>query len=142
MNEKNRELLEEVIESRLKDAKTLSNAEERDKALKDAMAAVDRSNRIIELDISKKEHEERLNFDKESKEKDYINKKVEILVREKEDKKNRIIRIIEVAAVPVGICIINIISRNRFAKKICNFEKDYTFTTTPGRSLKDVFRFK
>lgn len=142
MNEKNRELLEKVIESRLKDAKTLSNSEERDKALRDAMAAVDRSNRLTELDISKKEHEERLNFDKESKEKDYINRKVEILVREKEDKKNRIIRIIEVAAVPVSICIINIISRNRFAKKICNFEKDYTFTTTPGRSLKDVFRFK
>lgn len=135
MNEKNRELLEEVIESKLKDATTLSNSEERDKALRDAMAAVDRSNRLTELDISKKEHEERLNFDKKSKE-------VEILVREKEDKKNRIIRIIEVAAVPVSICIINIISRNRFAKKICNFEKDYTFTTTPGRSLKDVFRFK
>lgn len=30
----------------------------------------------------------------------------------------------------------------KFAREICTFEKDYTFTTTPGRSLGGIFRFR
>lgn len=33
-------------------------------------------------------------------------------------------------------------TKKAFAKMICTFEKDYTFTTSAGRSLGSLFRFK
>ena len=149
MNEKNRKLLEKVIEKKLDESSSASSLEERDKAFRDALSAIDRSNESLKLENSKTELEskielekEKLEFEKECKKIEHKFKVTDNDFREKEHKKNFIIRTIEVAVVPVGLCIINIISRNRFAKKICLFEKDYTFTTTPGRSLKDVFKFK
>lgn len=149
MNEKNRKLLEKVIEKKLDEISSANTQEDRDKAFRDALSAIDRSNESLKLENSKTELEskielekEKFEFEKECKKNEHKFKITDNDFREKEYKKNFLIRTIEVAIVPVGLCVINIISRNRFAKKICLFEKDYTFTTTPGRSLKEVFKFK
>ena len=129
MNEKNKELLEEVIQTRLEDV--LENADGSDEAklaFKEAMAAVDRQNEITKMEIA---HQEQI--DKRKSEEEF---------KKKESKWNVALRIAEVAAVPIALCVINIVSRNRFAREICNFEKDYTFTMTPGRSLSSFFRWK
>lgn len=144
MNEKNRELLEDIINQKLYECSSADqlSQEERDKAFKDALSAIDRSNESLKLEHSKAELESKIELEKEKFESEKEFKDIDNDFRTKEYKKNLIIRTIEVAIVPVGLCIINIVSRNRFAKKICLFEKDYTFTTTPGRSLRDVFKFK
>ena len=41
----------------------------------------------------------------------------------------------------VGLSLENMF-KSRFARMLCEFEKDYTFTTTAGRSLSSLFKFK
>lgn len=61
----------------------------------------------------------------------------------KEDtKKSNVIRWVEVVAVPVGILVLDFAFKRSFATRVCNFEKDYTFTTTAGRSISGLFKFK
>lgn len=57
-------------------------------------------------------------------------------------KTERILKVLEVAAVVVITPLIDNKFRTKFAKMICNFEKDYNFTTTAGRSLSSLFKFK
>ena len=128
MNEENRELLEAVIKDRLEGAMQLApDSNEAKSAFEEAMAAIDRQNEISKMEISHQESVEK--------------RKAEDEFKKKESKWNVILRVAEVAAVPLGLCVINIVSRNQFAKMICNFEKDYTFTTTLGRSIGSFFRF-
>lgn len=129
MNEENRKLLEEVIETRLSDALNEdAGSDEAKLAFKEAMTAIDRQNEISKMEIAHQEQVEK--------------RKAEDEFKKKESKWNMILRTAEVVAVPIGLCFINIVARNRFAKRICNFEKDYTFTTTPGKSLGSFFKWK
>ena len=129
MNEKNRKLLEEVIEDRLTEALNGDvKSPETKTAFGEAMQALTTQTEITKMEIAHQEQEEK--------------RKAEDKFRMKETKWNVILRTAEVVAVPVGLCVINIVSRNRFAKRLCNFEKDYTFTTTAGRSLGSFFKFK
>jgi hypothetical protein len=129
MNERNRELLEKVIETRLTDALELdAESDESQSALKEAMVAIDKETELTKMDIAHEEQNEKRKADEK--------------FRDAESHINVMLRIIEVAAIPIGILIIDIVARDKFAKRICNFEKDYTFTTTPGRSLSSLFRFK
>lgn len=52
----------------------------------------------------------------------------------------RLLKILEVTAAVVLTPMIDNKFRTKFAKLICNFEKDYNFTTTAGRSLSKLFK--
>lgn len=104
MKKTNRELLNEVIEQRLKES--LENPAEDNGSFEEAMAAIDRQ---IELD------------------------KV---------KKDKIMKCVEIGAAVVAAPLIEAGCKKAFAKMICTFEQDYTFTTTAGRALSSLFKFK
>ena len=110
----NKELLEKVVKDRL-DA-SLSEGldpEEKERVFKEAMEAIDRQIELDRYESSKKEQT-----------------------------LNRVVKFVEVAAVPTALILIDSVVKWRFMKTVCNFEKDYTFTTTPGRSVSSFFRFK
>lgn len=108
------ELLEKVVRDRLKVACDESKSEdERKAAFDEAMKAVER------LDALKKT------------ESDTQDKKLGLLLRA-----------IEIAAVPVALSFIDYGLKMKFTKVICNFEKDYSFTTQAGRSVSQFFKFK
>lgn len=52
----------------------------------------------------------------------------------------RLLKILEVTAAVILTPMIDNKFRTKFAKMICNFEKDYNFTTTAGRSLSKLFK--
>ena len=99
---KNKELLEKVIEDRLE--KCLDEdlkPEEREKAFDEAMEATDRAN---------------------------------------ETKKN-LIKLVEVAAIPVGLALVNIAAKSHLATRCFKFDETGTIGSTPGRSfLPSLFR--
>lgn len=57
-------------------------------------------------------------------------------------KKEKLIKALEIGALVIAAPLIEAGCRKVFAEMICNFEKDYTFTTSAGRSLTSLFRFK
>lgn len=57
-------------------------------------------------------------------------------------KKDRIIKCIEIGAGIVLVPTVEFLFRRAFAKDICEFEKEYTWTTSAGRGLSSLFRFK
>lgn len=107
-------LLEETVKNRLeKIAGEDVTEEEKKQAFEEAMKAADR---VIEID------------------------KVEA---EKDGKKtSKILKYVEMVAVPVALATLDYIFKTRFARTICNFEKDYTFTTQAGRSVSQFFRWR
>lgn len=56
--------------------------------------------------------------------------------------KDRFIRCCEIGATVFLAPAVDYFFKKRFAERICLFEKDYTFTTTAGKSLSGLFRFK
>lgn len=110
----NKELLEKVIKNRLENSLSEDlDPEEKEAFFKEAMEAMDRHIELERVESTKKEQN-----------------------------LNRMVRYVEVVAVPVGLLMIDSFVKWRFMKTVCNFEKDYTFTTTPGRSISSFFRFK
>lgn len=122
MNEQNRDLLSEVIEDRLERA--LSGEDDDNKAFKEAMEAISKQNELYSIDVSnqKNAHDEQ--------------------IRREEAKKDRIVQVATFAAGLVVAPIVEFICKKSYAKMLCEFEKDYTFTTTAGRGLSSLFRFK
>lgn len=109
-----KELLEETVKNRLEQIAGDDIAEEDKKqAFDEAMKAADR---VIEI--------EKVEAEKDSK------------------KTNKILKYVEMVAVPVGLATLDYIFKTRFATRICNFEKDYTFTTQAGRSVSQFFRWR
>ena len=118
MDEKNRELLSKVTESRLKKALVSTGDDEADKvAFKEAMDAVSK-----ELEL------EKLQSEAETK--------------KAEARKDRTVRFVVLGAEIIAVPLIDFICKKRYARMLCEFEKDYTFTTTAGRGLSSLFRFK
>lgn len=106
------ELLEKVTKDRLEKSMDDSlEPEEKEKAFKEAMSAVDRG-----LELKKQQD------------------------TEKDQKKQRWIRVVEVAAVPLVLIGAKHLSKLDFLKKVGKIEQFEVFTTTPGRSIKDFFR--
>ena len=125
MDEKNRELLTEVIEDRLNCALTHDTGSDESKvAFKEAMEAVDRQIELSKLDATSKEQAE------------------EKLVKEKNAKWDRWIRCGEIALAMLAVPVMEHMFKRRYMKEVCTFEKDYTFTTSAGKGLSSVFRFK
>ena len=171
MNESNRELLEQVVEKRLTDVlESDLGTDEAKLAFKEAMEAIDREINLRKLDDSYYSESENRSLEKEKienylKEKtalmEFEEKKLELsndeqVARRKLDEKkqnndeeyrkkesNRAFWIgIGTIAGTIIAPIAGFYTKKAFAKMICTFEKDYTFTTSPGRSLGGLFRFK
>lgn len=124
-------LLEQVIKDRLKVALDDLESDESKRAFKEAMEAIDRMIQIERIDVSRLELES-----KDRLEESKLNKSKE------EQRKNDILRIVEVVAVPVGLFVLDCLFKRYYMRSVCNFEKDYTFTTTPGKSISGLFKFK
>lgn len=58
------------------------------------------------------------------------------------DKKEKIIKVLEIGTVVVVAPLIEAACKKGFAHMICEFEKDYNFTTMAGKSLSTLFKFK
>lgn len=137
MEDYNRELLSKVIEGRLEHA--LDSDVEPDEAknnFKEAMEAVDRQIELAKLDVS---HEEQIKKQELEKEKQIREEELRV----KEAKKDRWVRIAEIATVSIVSPIIGYCIKRGFAKMICTFERTDSFTSTPGKSgISSFFRFK
>ena len=55
--------------------------------------------------------------------------------------KDRLIKCGEIALAVVVTPMIEAGCKKAFAKMICDFEKDYNFTTMAGKSLSNIFKF-
>ena len=60
------------------------------------------------------------------------------------DKNNKdtLVKFVEIGAAVLLAPLVEAGCKKAFAKIICEFEKDYTFTTSAGRALSGLFRFK
>lgn len=120
MLKKNRDLLEEVTQNRLEEALSSTDDDKKAAAFKEAMEALNKQIEISKIDASNDEEESKL----------------------KEAKKDRIIRCVELGATVLLTPVLDYAFKKSFAKIICSFEKDYTFTTTAGKTFGGLFRFK
>lgn len=118
MADTNKELLDELIGNRAEMAMdpNLSD-DERKTAYEDVMKAYDRSIKLEEIEAANKQA-----------------------------KKNRIIKWVEVGvgvAVPIVLLVIKEISTRHFGREVMRFEKDDRFSYTPGQSrVSSYFRHK
>ena len=110
----NKALLEKVIKNRLEDSLSKDlNPEEKKQAFREAMEALDRQTEIEKAETAKTEQTS-----------------------------SRIVKVIEVGAIPAALLTLDYLFKSRFMRNVCEFEKDYTFTTTPGRSISSFFKFR
>ena len=58
------------------------------------------------------------------------------------DKKEKILKVLEIGTAFVAAPLIEAACKKGFARMICEFEKDYNFTTMAGKSLSSLFKFK
>lgn len=81
------------------------------------------------------------NLSQEEREKAF-DEAMEATDRANETKKN-IIKLVEVAAIPTLLALVNIAAKSRFATRCFNFDRTNTPTSTAGRSfLPSIFKFK
>lgn len=74
-----------------------------------------------------------------------VNKKIEeakMKLENDQAAKDRLIKCGEIALAVIVTPMIEAGCKKAFAKMICDFEKDYNFTTMAGRSLSSIFKFK
>ena len=136
MDERNRNLLKDLIEDRLERAIDADPNNEEDKLVfKEAMEAVNKQIELDKIETSHKEQIEKMKMDKEQSLRDET-------VKLEEAKKERLVQIGLFAAGLLISPIIEVACKKGYAKMLCEFEKDYTFTTSAGRSLSGLFRFK
>lgn len=57
-------------------------------------------------------------------------------------KNEKIMKLVEIGAAIVVAPLIEAGCKKAFARMICEFEKDYSFTTTAGKTLSALFKFK
>lgn len=58
------------------------------------------------------------------------------------DTKDRIVKVVEIGAAVLLAPLVEAGCKKAFAHMLCEFEKDYSFTTMAGRSLSGLFKFK
>ena len=143
MEDKNRELLESVIEDRLRRAQLSDPDNEGDKQVfKEAIEALKMKVELEKIDASHQEQLEKLKIENERLKVECEKNLRDEAAKKTEAKKDRWVQIGIFGAGLIVAPIIEHISKKGFARYICEFEKDYTFTTSPGRSLSGLFRFK
>lgn len=124
MIDENKKLLDEVIRNRLETALSSTDSEEGNVAFRQAMDAIDRRNEVSKMEVSA---EEQAKKQVAAKRDTYITWGI---------------RILEITAGVVAMPIIKHCMGRRDMKDLCMFEKDYTFTTSAGKSCaKSRFHF-
>lgn len=123
MNKKNNQLLEQVIQGKLELALKAED-EMSEAAFREAMEAIDRQIAIDRAEFEALNNRERLEEDK---------------VKERRDS---IIKCLEIGATIIAAPIITAKINKSFAHMLCEFEKNYNFTTTAGKSLSKIFKLK
>ena len=124
MNVENKKLLDEVIKDRLEEALNTIPDDENNTAFKQAMEAVDRQLKLSELEVAREDQSHKQEMAKQAAKRDVIFKIGEILV------------------IPLALAGVQYMCNMRYAKVLCNFEKDYTFTTSAGRATQKFFNFR
>ena len=167
MNDESKTLLDKVIENRLKQALN-SKAEDEgvNVAFKQAMDALDRKLELAKIDdsyeqamrkqelaeqeVTKKYELAEQELEKKQEQLEQEAKKLELEEQElikkqelarQEAKINWIIRGVELGLITLVVPWMQYRHNKKFAMMMCNFEKDYTFTTSAGRSLSRLFKF-
>ena len=91
-------------------------------------------------DIKAKIERERLTIERDRLNADVQNSCIEHNIEKSKNNSQTALRVLEIAAAVVVAPILEHKFRKGFAKMICEFEKDYNFTTTAGRSLSKLFK--
>lgn len=91
-------------------------------------------------DIKAKIERERLTIERDRLNADVQNSCIENNIEKSKNNSQTALRVLEIAAAVVVAPIVEHKFRKGFAKMICEFEKDYNFTTTAGRSLSKLFK--
>ena len=137
MTKENMNLLDEVIKNRLEQVRQPDAGSDEDKqAFREAMEALNKKIELEKIEVSHLEQIKRMEMEKEQNLRDEI-------VKVEEAKKDRWVQIALFLGTALIIPAVDHIRTNSYIKKLCNFEKDYTFTTSAGRGLtSSLFRFK
>ncbi len=143
MDDKNRKLLESVIEDRLKQAEiSQPGSEEGKQVFKEAMEALGKKIELDKIEVSHDEQVEKLKIENER----LKTERDKNLRDEAAEKKEAIIGYsIQVGLFLLGMTLGEYLDYRKkmgFAKEICEFEKDYTFTTQAGKGTSGLFRWK
>lgn len=123
MNKKNKQLLEEVIQKRLELA-LKAEGEISEAAFEEAMEAIDRQTAIDKIKLEALNNQDKMQVDKNR------------------DRRDSVIKCLEIGATIIAAPIITAKINKTFAHMLCEFEKDYNFTTTAGKSLSKIFKLK
>lgn len=91
-------------------------------------------------DTKAKIERERLTIERDRLNADMQNSCIEHNIEKSKNNSQTALRVLEIAAAVVVAPIVENKFRKGFAKMICEFEKDYNFTTTAGRSLSKLFK--
>lgn len=150
MNDVNRGLLDEVIQMKLEAVKDLVPGSDEEKAVfKQAMEAIDRDVSISKNDETYSEHVDKIEVEKSKLEieksklkEDIKNKAIENDFKRKESKYNWIRWGVEIGVIYLLTPMLDKKIKEGFARLCMEFETSDSFTSTPGRSIKDFFRFK
>ena len=95
-----------------------------DKDFQLTLEAIKQKFRLKEMNITNQLEEAKMKFDADQAAKD------------------RLIKCGEIALAVIVTPMIEAGCKKAFAKMICDFEKDYNFTTMAGKSLSSIFKFK
>lgn len=118
MNKENKQKLDDLIYDLLVMAgNNADGSKESEVFLKEALDAIDRSMEIEKMERAREEEKMKRIWD-------------------------RTIKISEIAATAFLVPMMTYVYNMKFAKVICEFEKDYSFTTTAGRTFGSLFRKK
>ena len=137
MTKENEALLDEVIRTRLEQAQYPDAESEEDKhAFKEAMEALNKQIELKKIEVAHLEQIKKMEMEKEQHLRDEI-------VKVEEAKKDRWIQIALFVGGALLVPAVDHLRTSNYIKKLCTFEKDYTFTTSAGRGLaSSLFRFK
>ena len=123
MNKKNKQLLEEVIQRRLELA-LKEKGEISEAAFEEAMQAIDRQMEIDKIKLEALNNQDKMQVDKNR------------------DRRDSVIKCLEIGATFIVTPLLTAKVNKSFAHMLCEFEKDYNFTTTAGKSLSKIFKLK
>lgn len=98
----------------------------------------DAMNRSFQMELEKMKQEFELHRD----ELNYYREKEKAELEAKKTRNEMLIKGIEIAAAVIVTPLIDMRCKTTFAHMLCEFEKDYNFTTMAGRSLSGLFKFK
>lgn len=98
----------------------------------------DQMNRNFQMEME----ERKQNYEMHRDELAYYREKEKAEIEAKKARNEMLIKGIEIAAAVLVTPIMDFRCKTAFAQMLCEFEKDYNFTTMAGRSLSGLFKFK